>query len=570
MPVAFCDEPRTPCSILPSRRPKNPRPMRRLFFLLLCSTLILWYAGCDATDDESGTVTLNGTVFDASRNQPLADAFVTVAAEDNPDIDDNEDIIVQTDDNGEYTVSFDIDQPTEVDLTARKNGFTTDQQSIFVTVGVDEVPRFSLQRTRDEEPTSGSPSNILLLSQTSESIGVVAGGAQEVATLTFQVADSAGRPVTLENEALVRFRLGVQPGGGEFVAPEQAGTNDEGQVEVNLSSGTRAGIVQVIAESDIDGQTIRSKPVPISIHGGFPDAVHFSAGPDVFNFAGLQRFGITNPASVRPRGRPLRQPGAAWLGGVLHHERGRHRRLRADRRSGPRHRGSDLWTSAATTRRRHHLRRNCWHAAALRCQRAQLWRSAHYGSVPRDSLRRARRDGLADGRAPRPDLLAGGRRPERQPAGRRHVHQRRGRGHAREGHGQHERHAGRLGLPGPERRRRRARLRGRGARPGHHAVHLPRRRGPEHRRDGRAGRRDRDHHGPGPERQRRDRADRRGQRRLADGECRRRDASRRGCRHGAPRTGRLILSLSATATGRARRDAIVRPVSVTLFHTNSG
>lgn len=273
--------------------------MRRLFFLLLCSTLILWSAGCDATDDESGTVTLVGEVFDASRNQPLANAFVTVQAEDNPDIDENEDIIIETDERGQYETSFEIDRATEVQLTARRDGFTTDQQTIFAVAGrTITVPRFSLQRTREEEPTSGTPSNILLLSQSSESIGVVEGGAQEVATLTFQVADSAGRPVTLENEALVRFRLGVQPGGGEFIAPQQAGTNDRGQVEVNLSSGTRAGVVQVIAEATVDGRTIRSKPVPISIHGGFPDAVHFSAGPDVFNFPGLLRFGLTNPVSV--------------------------------------------------------------------------------------------------------------------------------------------------------------------------------------------------------------------------------------------------------------------------------
>lgn len=274
--------------------------MRRLFpFLLLFGLLTAPFAGCDSADSERGTVTLTGEVFDADRNQPIEGAFVTIKASDNPDIRAREDIILETDANGQFSTSFEISEPTDVSIEARRDGYTTDSQTIFAVADrTIQVPRFRLSRTRTQDPISGTPSNILLLGQSSETIGVVESGSAEVTVLTFQVADSAGNPVTLENEALVRFRLGQQPGGDAFIAPEQAGTDDNGQVEVNLSSGTRAGVVQIVAETDVDGRTIRSKPVSVTIHGGLPDQNHFTLGPEQFNFAGLNVFGVRNGIGV--------------------------------------------------------------------------------------------------------------------------------------------------------------------------------------------------------------------------------------------------------------------------------
>lgn len=274
--------------------------MRRLFSLFLCLGLsAALLAGCDSSDDESGVVTVEGFVFDAARNQPIAGAFVTIQAADNPSVRERQDIILETDAEGRYSTSFEVTEATDVVIVARRDGFTADTQVIFA-VGERsiEVPRFRLDRTRDADPTSGTPSNILLSGLSTNSIGVVESGSQEVAVITFQVADSAGRPVTIENEALVRFRLGQQPGGDAFISPEEAGTDDNGQVDVNLSSGTRAGVVQIVAETVVDGEVIESKPVSVTIHGGLPDQNHFTLGPNQFNFAGLPVFGRRNGISV--------------------------------------------------------------------------------------------------------------------------------------------------------------------------------------------------------------------------------------------------------------------------------
>ncbi len=67
---------------------------------------------------------------------------------------------------------------------------------------------------------------------------------------------------------------------------------------MNLSAGTTAGVVQVVAEATLDGRTIRSLPVSVAIHGGLPDQPHFSVGPEKFNFPGLTRYGLIDEVSV--------------------------------------------------------------------------------------------------------------------------------------------------------------------------------------------------------------------------------------------------------------------------------
>jgi len=69
-------------------------------------------------------------------------------------------------------------------------------------------------------------------------------------------------------------------------------------VTVNLSSGSLAGVVQVVASTTVGSAVIRSLPVSVAIHGGHPDQTHFSIGPERFNFPGLRHFGIENPISI--------------------------------------------------------------------------------------------------------------------------------------------------------------------------------------------------------------------------------------------------------------------------------
>lgn len=272
--------------------------MRRYPLLLLMLGLLgLFATGCDSADDESGTVTLTGQVLDNATSNPVPFAFVRVVPNDA--LDETDEILVEADAQGRFSVEVQILETTELRIMASKDAFSTDDVEVLAIAGrTIEVPTFRLTRTRSEDPKSGSPSNLLLLGQTNDVIGIIESGSAEVTSITFQVADSAGQAVTLDNETLVRFSFGQQPGGGEFIAPSEAMTDNNGQVTVNLSSGTRAGAVQVVAETVFEGRTIRSKPVNVTIHGGLPDQGHFTVGPTLFNFPGLLASGITNSVNV--------------------------------------------------------------------------------------------------------------------------------------------------------------------------------------------------------------------------------------------------------------------------------
>ncbi len=270
--------------------------MKRLFLLTLpLIVLSLYGAGCDAfkpdeTAPTGGVVTLIGQVLNDQTNNPVPGAFVTVKPQN---------LLVEADEEGRYRIDVEIDSTMDVQVFAEKEGFAETSVTVLALAGREvDVPTLRIVQLLADEPISGLASNILLLQQSTSSIGVKESGSQEVAKITFQVADSLGRPVILDNTTLVHFSLGVQPGGGEFIFPENAPTDNNGLVTVNLSSGTKAGIVQIVAEADVDGRTIRSLPVAVSIHGGLPDQDHFSIGPAKFNFPGLNTFGLTNTISV--------------------------------------------------------------------------------------------------------------------------------------------------------------------------------------------------------------------------------------------------------------------------------
>ncbi len=259
---------------------------------LILSLLALFATGCSllsSEDDESGVVTLSGKVLNSETNNPVPGAFVRVLPFD---------LLFETDDEGRYEFEVSVDSTMDLRIIANSDGFSSDNVTVLALAGrIIDVPTLRIRQMVADEPVSGRASNILLLGQTSGNIGVKESGSAEVARLTFQVADSAGRPVILDHSTMIRFTLGQAPEGA-FIAPEFAETDNNGQVTVNLSSGVKAGVVQLIAETEIAGKMIRSQPVSVAIHGGLPDQRHFSIGPDRFNFPGLTRYGLTDAISV--------------------------------------------------------------------------------------------------------------------------------------------------------------------------------------------------------------------------------------------------------------------------------
>ncbi len=89
--------------------------------------------------------------------------------------------------------------------------------------------------------------------------------------------DSTGQSLDLDNQTEVRFSLGASPGGEEDVYPKTVTTDENGQATTTLTSGTEAGVTQVLAEiTTKDGTTVTSQPVQVAIHAGLPDQDHFT------------------------------------------------------------------------------------------------------------------------------------------------------------------------------------------------------------------------------------------------------------------------------------------------------
>lgn len=276
----------------------------------LLSAVAVLFIGCDGAgvNDGSGMVTVQGQVLNMEANEALVGAFVKLQPMN---------ILVETDSSGRYRQEVEIDSTMHITVRAEKEGYGWATTRVLAIGGrVIDVPALRLEEVVAGTKESGKASTIQLLEESVPSIGVKESGAPEVAELTFQLADSIGRPVVLDNAAEVQFTIGDGPGGGEFVYPESASTNNNGEVKAHVSSGTRAGVVQVVAKTTVGGTTIRSKPVSVAIHGGLPDAEHFTVAPDKRNFPGLRRYGLTDRIEViagDKYGNPVKPGTAVYL-----------------------------------------------------------------------------------------------------------------------------------------------------------------------------------------------------------------------------------------------------------------
>ncbi len=265
--------------------------LKKVFISFALLTLIM--LGCKKAvepeaEKQQKIVTLKGKVVESTTNAPLPNAVIRVLGV-------TPTLITYTDSLGRYELKFEIESEVEVQLVALKEGYAPDTIKVLAIPGqVVEVPIFMLQRVVSEVPTSGEPASIVLISQSSKNIGVKGSGSIESAQIVFEVQDSSGKPIDLAHSVEVNFRIGSGPGGGEFVYPPKARTDSKGRVIVNVVSGTKAGVVQIVAESFVGAKTIRSLPVVIVIHGGLPDSAHFSIAPEKLNFPGYNIFGLTN------------------------------------------------------------------------------------------------------------------------------------------------------------------------------------------------------------------------------------------------------------------------------------
>lgn len=256
--------------------------------LSIAFSLLLFFSCESPNENKDQLVTLAGKVIDVKTNAPLQNAVVRT-------LNISPSITELTDAAGSYEISFKSEESKNVLIIASKESYISDTtEAIAVPDRVVELPLLELRPTDETTVETGAASSIVLLQQSSDHIGVRESGSPESAQLVFQVQDSSGQPIDLNHSIEVRFMIGAGPGGGEFVYPTSAMSGNNGEVSVYITSGTKAGTVQIIAEATVGGGIIRSKPVSIAIHGGLPDSTHFSLAVEKLNFPGYNIYGLTD------------------------------------------------------------------------------------------------------------------------------------------------------------------------------------------------------------------------------------------------------------------------------------
>lgn len=257
-------------------------------------------------------VLLKGIVVDRITGNSLSGAVIRVITTAT-----GAELQAVADDQGKYQITVPMDNNKQLFVIAIKEGYYADTANVYATVGrTIDIPLFKLKIRNSTNVHSGNPASIYLVSQSSKSIGVKESGSIESATLIWEVQDSSGTPVDADHAAIVNFKVGITPGGGEYISPASLVTNALGRVTLNISSGTKAGVMQLISEIHTPQKTITSKPVSIAIHGGLPDQNHFSIAPEKLNIPGYNHNGVIDPITAYmgdKYGNPVRPKTAVYF-----------------------------------------------------------------------------------------------------------------------------------------------------------------------------------------------------------------------------------------------------------------
>ncbi len=241
-----------------------------------------------ASSGTNQTSIISGQVISSTTGIPVDSAIVQVYGS-------SVNTSIFTDSQGKFSTSIQLPSSINLTLFITKSGFNQDTVAITVTGGTNYAFQspISLTPVSSGQKPSGDPVSIFLASQSSTSIGIIGSGSPVTATLTFEAVDSSGTPIDLNHSVMVNFSIGAQPGGAS-PSPVSVQSNDLGQASVNITSGTKAGVVQVYASINLGTHTIYSQPVALTIFGGLPDLAHFSIIPALFNFPGYDIFNLTD------------------------------------------------------------------------------------------------------------------------------------------------------------------------------------------------------------------------------------------------------------------------------------
>ncbi|MER3522684.1 MAG: hypothetical protein C4326_01100 [Ignavibacteria bacterium] len=254
------------------------------------------FAACSNQDTgpSAGVGVVSGFVKDAGNRSPLAGVIVEgrVGAQ-NP-------VTATTDAQGRYELRFDLDSATTAKISIRNYTGYRDTLDIVVTVRPNEATLKDIDLTAKSQvvgsggSSSGLAQTIAFLGANPTQVSVYGVGGQETAVLGFEARDSLGLPIDAAHAVQIQFALQGGPNGGEYISPTVLTTNGVGRAYVAFNSGTRSGVVQVLASATVGTRTITSSPVRVVINAGFPDQAHFTIAPEKLNFPTLGVAGNRN------------------------------------------------------------------------------------------------------------------------------------------------------------------------------------------------------------------------------------------------------------------------------------
>lgn len=265
-------------------------PIKKVLLPALVAGLGITLQSCTETPTQTLTAArIEGRVIDKATAAAIEKAVVKALPFNRS---------TETGADGKYTLSIELPDTISrtVKLVISKTGFANDSL-VSLTIKNDRVTpvaEVKLGRMVGSEQGSGNATNIVLHDVTSSSVFVKGSGGQATAKITFEVRDAYGIPVDTQHKVTVTFTIRGGLGGGEVLNPASAETDANGRVAVTITSGTRAGAVQVMAQAQVNGVTISAAPVPVAIHGGLPDESHFSIAFEKLNFAGWIYSGLEN------------------------------------------------------------------------------------------------------------------------------------------------------------------------------------------------------------------------------------------------------------------------------------
>ena len=275
------------------RQLNGATPMRKILSLsilmmIICFGIFSCETATDSEEDLSQMVQISGQVVNATTGAPLENVVVIV-------LEYTPEQAALTNADGQFNFQIEIEQTLAMNLVAFRENFNPDTISVLAVPGriIDDLQFELLGGSAPVLPT-GEAASIILAKVSPSTIGVRESGSPEVAEVVFEVQDSLGVPVDIKHKVLVNFYIGSSPGGGAFLYPLSGETDHLGQVKTTLFSGDSAGVVQLVAVVNQSGRVLQSKPVTVAIHGGLPDATHFSLAVNLLNFPGYNIYGLTN------------------------------------------------------------------------------------------------------------------------------------------------------------------------------------------------------------------------------------------------------------------------------------